>query len=399
MTTNHALALVTALAIAVAAMLTGCEAGAPAVARPSTSAVDTTVASTSTPVTPAVTETAPPSPDELLVAYLYDASLEGAAAAATSPYQAAELAFDAASADGVTPTPVRLVAFDLEAGIERIDHSIGEIAGEPAYVAAIVAPRLVGQAAIVERLDVPAISLAPRDAVQDAAPGSWLRLVPSVDVLGSVAGAWAADRVEVHGTLCPSPAAADGSRFGRAAAAAADGRLEVTEPVAPVEAAAPACDAVIWTGDTDAGIALVGALGRPRPVVVGGPALLDPRFVRETGPAANGTLAVCGCADVSTSLSLRAQRFVQVFQSAYGLAPGPGAVEAWDGAHVVIRALASADTRAEVQAALAEVSVFDGLGGMYQLAPGGELAHPERRVSRYRVEAGRWVAVGAGPTR
>jgi branched-chain amino acid transport system substrate-binding protein len=213
--------------------------------------------------------------------------------------------------------------------------------------------------------------------------------VPPVDVLAHAAGTWVADDVR-DGPLCVSPGH-DGSRFAADAAAAADA-TEVEASMPPAEASTTACGAVVWTGDTDEAVTLVTALGRPRPTIVGGPAIRDPRFVRDAGPAANGTLAVCGCADVSTSLSLPAQRFVQVFQSEYGLSPGPGAVESWDAAHLLVRALDGVTTPQALTDALSGVRTFDGLGGEYAVGLDGELANPQAHVYRYRVEGGRWVS-------
>jgi hypothetical protein len=331
--------------------------------------------------------------DELEIAYLYDAELEGAEATATAPYQAAELAFDGAADDAGLAAPPQLVAFDIRGGDpERLDEIASAIAEEPRFVAAIVAPRVVGQDQLVSRLDVPVVSLASRDQVVDRAPGAWIRLVPPVDVLGQAAGAWVADDVR-DDPLCVSPGE-DGSRFAPAVAAASDA-ADVEPSIAASDVSSTTCGAVVWTGDTDDAVALVTTLGRPRPTVVGGPALRDPRFVRDAGPAANGTLAVCGCADVSTSLSLPAQRFVQVFQSEYGLPPGPGAVEAWDAAHLLVRGLDGVTTPHELTEALSGVRRFDGLGGVYAVGPDGELANAQAHVYRYRVDGGRWAAAPA----
>jgi ABC-type branched-subunit amino acid transport system substrate-binding protein len=373
-------------------MLSSCEGEAPA-ATPSTRST-TAVATTPTPG-PTLTTTSTPSPtsaplDELEVAYLYDAELDGAEATATAPYQAAELAFDGAADDPALAAPPRLVAFDVRGGDpDRLDEIADAIAEDPRFVAALVAPRIVGQAELVSRLEVPVVSLASRDGVTARAPGSWIRLVPPLEVLGDAAGTWVADDVR-DDPLCVSPGE-DGSRFAADAAAAADA-TDVEPSMPPAEVSAATCGAVVWTGDTDDAVTLVTALGRPRPAVVGGPALRDPRFVRDAGPAANGTLAVCGCADVSTSLSLPAQRFVQVFQSEYGLPPGPGAVESWDAAHLLVRSLDGVTTPQGLSESLAEVRRFDGLGGEYAIGGDGELANPQAHVYRYRVEGGRWVS-------
>jgi hypothetical protein len=49
-----------------------------------------------------------------------------------------------------------------------------------------------------------------------------------------------------------------------------------------------------------------------------------------------------------------------------------------------------------LQAWIADLHRFDGLGGTYRFDASGELADPAARIVRYRVGGGRWLAVGVG---
>ena len=132
----------------------------------------------------------------------------------------------------------------------------------------------------------------------------------------------------------------------------------------------------------------------PGTTAIGGDRLLDPAFLEAAGASADGVLATCPCADLSTSTDIAARRFIQDYQSDYGLAPGPYAVEAWDAAHLILQALRGPGaSREDVLTALGDTTVFEGLGGTYGFGPDGEPADPEGAVRVYRVEGGRWVPV------
>jgi hypothetical protein len=154
------------------------------------------------------------------------------------------------------------------------------------------------------------------------------------------------------------------------------------------------CGVAAWTGDAIAGADLASALAAtqpPRPVLVGGPALRDRAFLDLAADAAEGAISLCSCADVSTSLELDAQRFIQDYQSEYGRSPGPSAIEAWDAAQLVIRALREGATgRGELTDRIALVTSLDGLDGTYELS-GGELSDPRSAMRRARVAGGRWI--------
>jgi branched-chain amino acid transport system substrate-binding protein len=212
----------------------------------------------------------------------------------------------------------------------------------------------------------------------------------------AVGDAVATTRLARHG-VCLAPGVPDGSLFAHAVARAL-GRDPVDETPTAAAIRSSGCRVIAWTGDaTTAGQTLLD-LARPRPRVIGGTALREPAFLELAGTTAGGVEAICGCADVSTSLALAAQRFVQDFQSEYGRAPGPGAVEGWDAAHLLLNAIRlGGSTAAGVDAWIGGVTSFDGLGGRYRFSPDGELANADRHLERYRVVGGRWVPETSRP--
>jgi branched-chain amino acid transport system substrate-binding protein len=176
--------------------------------------------------------------------------------------------------------------------------------------------------------------------------------------------------------------------------------VAVTEVEGAAGARTAGCGAVVWTGGAVGGAGLAIALASTDgevPVIVGGPSLLDTRFLELAGEAAEGTIAVCSCADVSTSLGLAAQRFIQDYQSEFGSAPGPYAVEAWDVAHVLIDGLREVGSaRPDLVGWLATRTEVEGLAGARGVSS-GELADPGSAIRRYRVAGGRWVPLGTAP--
>jgi hypothetical protein len=263
-------------------------------------------------------------------------------------------------------------------------------------VAAVSGPGLSGQEALAEILgaaDIPLISLSARGSVADAAPGTWLRLVAPVEVQAMALASTSTELKAARLGICVLAAPTDGSAYGRTVArtlAREAGAQEVTN-VAGVEEAG--CGVVTWTGDAVGGARLATSLAGldAPPRLVGGVALREPIFLEEAGPAAEGARSVCSCTDVSTSLDLAAQRFIQDFQSEYGSPPGPYAVESWDAAHLLLRGLReSGGGRVELAGWLAALSAFDGLVGRTVLE-GGELADPSAAMRIYRLDGGRWV--------
>jgi branched-chain amino acid transport system substrate-binding protein len=136
-------------------------------------------------------------------------------------------------------------------------------------------------------------------------------------------------------------------------------------------------------------------------VFVGSERIRDQGFLEAVGEAGEGALAICPCVDVSTSTDLAAQRFIQDYQSEFGLPPGPYAVEGWDAARMLVAAFREgAVERGPVSTALEVMTAFDGLAGTYRFGFGGDLTDAAASVRISRVEGGRWLEIlASGPQR
>lgn len=384
-------------ALLLAALLVACETAAPA-ATPSRS----TGGSSATPHTPAPSAASSPSPtpqpEELRVAWVQDTLPEGALRRLLQPFQALELAFATASLPEEHPVSVDVVPFDLQGDLESIGEIAGEIVGDPAFVAAVVAPDLSGQRALVDALadaEVPVLSLSAREGVEETPPGTWLRFVAPVREQADAVARTASALPAAGDGICLVEAPSDGTTFARGIRRALRG-TDVTEVPGGAAAITAGCGIAVWAGGPSGGAQLALELTAPGPTLVGGPALVARDFLELAGSAAEGAVAVCSCADVSTSLHLAGQRFVQAYQSEYGSAPGAYAVEAWDAAHLLIRGLREVGSdRAALVSWLASQQRFEGLGGAYAFL-GGELAEPAASIRVYRLRGGRWTQVEPG---
>jgi ABC-type branched-subunit amino acid transport system substrate-binding protein len=363
------------------AVLAACERAAPAAPAP-------TRAPSSAP--------ASPSPGAAVsVAYIDDLSEEGAFARTTPAFQAIELAFATASRSRDEPLDVQVVRLDTH-GTE-FEEVAREVAGDPAFVAAFAAPDLAEQAAIAEILssaDVPLLSLSARGGVEDAPPGTWLRFVPPLRVQARALAKAAASLHAARRGVCLASPPQDGTVVAATVRRALPDDVEVAEAAGAVEVAEVGCGVVVWTGTAEGAAELVRALqpvdGR-RPILVGGAGIHGREYVELAPDRSEGSISLCPCADVGTSLDLAAQRFVQDYQSEYGSPPGPFAVEGWDAAQLLARVLrAAGPARSALVTALSGVTRFEGLAGRYAFA-GGELADPMAAIRRYRVDGGRWV--------
>jgi len=377
--------------LALTGLLAACDTQAPAATGPSVASPSAGPASVL------------PSPlDTLKVAYVQDLAPERALDTTLPPLQAIELAFATAAASGVMPTPIEVVAFDTQGDPTAIGEVVAEIAADPSFIAAFAAPNLGGVGALVELMSpegVPVLSLSARDPVEVAAPGTFFRFVAPLAVQASSLADGVTALRRPDGDVCLVLPPADETRFSNAVGEGLSPGLRVFEENAggEVPAEPPAeCGTVIWTGDGVGGAALAVSLEDdppPSPILIGGPGLREPDFLGEAGTAAEGAVAFCSCADVSTALGLGAQRFIQDYQSEFGTPPGPYAVEAWDAAHMLIEELDSGGPSGEgLIARLASTPWFAGLGRAYAFT-GGELTQPEDAVLVYRVEGGRWTAV------
>jgi ABC-type branched-subunit amino acid transport system substrate-binding protein len=378
-------------ALLAAALLAACETAAPAAPDPGPTSIGS--------VTPSPS---PSAPAEVAVAFLQDLSAEGAAERIQPAFQAIELAFSTAALVPDAGPVVDLVPFDTAGTSEGGDGAAAEIAGDPRFVAAIAAPQLPGQAELAADLaaaGVSLLSLSARATVDGAPSGTWFRFVAPVRDQ-AVALAEAASSIgAARKGICVVAGPADGTVYARAVRRAVPLELTVIEVANAGDALAAGCGVVLLTGGAEEAAGLARGLAgddEGAPLIVGGPGLREPAFIERAGSAAEGAVSVCSCADVATSLDLAAQRFIQDYQFEFGSSPGSYAVEAWDAAHVLVRAFREGvRSRADLVSALVGLEALDGLGGRYVFED-GELAAPGSAIRRYRVEGGRWVAVEPG---
>jgi branched-chain amino acid transport system substrate-binding protein len=333
------------------------------------------------------------------IAFLRDLAPEGSFERTLPALQAVELAVAAAALDPEGPVAAEVVPFDTQGDRTTTEEVVTEIVGDPRFVAAIAGPELPAQRAILDALaaaDVPLISLSGRQRVDGASPGTWLRLVASDRAHAEAVAATAASLRRARDGVCVATPPADGVGALRTVLRSLPADVDATEVAGAAEVREAGCGVVVWTGaaseGADLAVALAG-LDPPAPRLIGGPALRDPVFLAVADQAAEGAISLCSCADLSTSLELHAQRFIQDYQSEYGRPPGPGAVEAWDAAQLVIDALRDGATvRGEVVDRLGGVVSLDGLGGTYVFSA-GELADPWSAIRPARVAGGRWIEI------
>ncbi|HET9722262.1 MAG TPA: branched-chain amino acid ABC transporter substrate-binding protein [Actinomycetota bacterium] len=364
----------------------------------------------STP-TPAVT-TASPTPSEpvsLRVAFVETLTNDEPDDRVTAAFQAARLAFSNAELVAGLPVEVDVAAYDTEGDPARTAEISAEIASTPEVVAVIGAPGLIQQQELGDALSsagIPWLSLSGEGArLGGRGWTGWRRLVADQATQGETLGGVVATlRRSEQGVCAMGDGTPPSDALLRAATRTLGGpvvlRTNVAEAQPDVAAAGQAvararCGVVLWGGGESAGAALRRQLveeGLREVAFVGGDAIRDRSFLEAVGPAGEGTLATCPCVDVSTSIDLAAQRFIQDYQSEFGLPPGAYAVEAWDAARILVAAFREgATTREAVRGALGALTTFDGLARTYRFGADGDLVEGPRSVRLSLVEGGRWL--------
>jgi branched-chain amino acid transport system substrate-binding protein len=345
---------------------------------------------------------------EVRIAFVEDLSQDGAPQRVAPAFQGARLAVDAASLHATSGATVQIVPLDTGGTPAGVQDVADRIVDDPTVVAAVVAPQLTGQIVLGDRLDaggVPAISLStlgPEPA--DHGWTRWRRAVPDVGWEARILVASMAELVGRRRTCLLG----DGSPASMALLRAVDVALtvppalrlglediDVDDPIVVAAIRDARCRSIVWGGTPAGGallrLALVDA-GLRAVRLFGGESLKDASYITTAGPRGRGTVAVCPCVDLSTSTDLRAQRFIQDYQSAFGVPPGPFAAEGWDVARMLLGTLASGATdRTAIADALSRTSTFDGLARSYAFSPGGALEDPAGGVLVYRDEGVRWV--------
>jgi branched-chain amino acid transport system substrate-binding protein len=353
----------------------------------------------------------PSAPALVKVAFIEDLSSDEAEGRVLPSLQAAGLALSNATLGGALPVAVDLVPMDTQGDPSRTNDIVDEIATDPTYVAALIAPYLSDQAGLAKSLDgagVPTLSLSSgQPSLGIGGLTAWRRIVANRAEETAALAAYVTALPAAGGGPCiargPDPQDARlAHQVARALGGASGSSVTVADPEsAPTAATAIAdrgCGVVVWTGSVTIAEALRTALTERGAdvVLVGGDDVKDDAYPDVVGPAGDGTVALCPCADLSSSTSLSAQRFIQDFQAEHGLPPGPYAAEAWDAAKMLVRALGSgATSRGEVLAFLDASGPFQGLANRYEFAPGGELTPAAAIVHAYRDRGGRWIELPA----
>ena len=319
---------------------------------------------------------------EVKVAFIRDLSVPDADEHALPALQAVRLAFETATLQDPNAAPVELEEFDLQQGTDDLDA----IETDPSYVGVIVAPGVDDAAAHLDA-DIPVVSLSGLGS--DDGRAAWIRMVAPLETVAETLAA----RLRRTDACVFSEVPPPDPLFERLSERLPDSVARTLEPADAAGAArAAGCDTVIWAGGPDGGADAARVLGPAGVTFVGGDRLLDPDFLSAAGTAAEGSFALCPCANVSTSIELAARRFIQDYQSEHGVAPGAYAVEGWDAAHLILRALASGQvSRARVAASLGTLTEVVGLEGTHRFGTDGEPLEPRALLRLYRVDGGRWV--------
>ncbi len=273
-------------------------------------------------------------------------------------------------------------------------RSADQIAADASVAVAVIAPFLtVPREAILtlRRAGIPVVTLS-------SSPSS----PPEGPAAASVRGAlvrWVADRsgqADLVARLARQ--ASDGGTVCVAAAtdpwSAAVGR-EVLRAVGPsavdlggVDGAEGAslrrCASLAWSGFSDDAVSIRAAIPGALPMVVTDGAQTASYLA--AAPPDTETIAACPCVDLSTSSALDAQRFLNAFQAANGLAPGVYAAEAWDLAGSIARA-PGGGRRADLNVALGSLVTYEGVAGLYRLGPDGD----GDGVHATRAVGSRWI--------
>ena len=353
---------------------------------------------------------AAPAPIPVKIAFVQDLTIPGASQLVTPSLLAVGLALEQATERGELPVVPEIEAMDTEGDPGLLDDLARQIADDPSFVAVVQGPfmRLTDvSAAVLGEAAIPTVSLSSwGETPPNGTP--WWRAVPrlqrSASSLVSV----------VHGSAAPASGVcllSDASAYGDALASLVRRRVGSDRIVLddePPEAAPvttvverirrSACGSIVWSGSAASAAALRVALVHADFAsidMVGADPMKADAYLSETDGAADGTIVVCACADLSSSTRPDAGRFIHDYQSRYGSPPGAFAAEGWDVAGMLIAAFeAGATDRGAVAEALAGASPYEGLANTYRFSDEGELDSGSVRMHTYRAEGLRWVPLG-----
>jgi branched-chain amino acid transport system substrate-binding protein len=356
---------------------------------------------------------------KLVVKIAYVGALTGDGSALVTPgFQAAQLAFGQADEGklGDLPVTITLVGEDTQASPEQASAVVAPVAGDESFVG-VIGPTSSSESeavgAVLDQAGIPFMTPSAADpGLAQNAWTHWFRAIGNSNYQGPSAAGYIAQQLGPNCVVVAS----DDTSYGQNLAGIVQNTLEgdgvsVVSQVAAVRyptqkkfadlvrAIKVAACAVVFYGGYAAQAASLRAqmtdAGLTEVTLMGGDGIKDDVFTAKAGRGAEGTIATCLCADVSTSADPAAQRFVMQYTAQYGRAPGEYAPEAWDVAQMYIAALkAGKTTRASITEFFRSLSGFQGVTKTYTFASNGELDPSAVAIYLYQVRDGEWTVLG-----
>jgi branched-chain amino acid transport system substrate-binding protein len=355
-----------------------------------------------------------PDPVPVKVAFLHDLSVPGSAQAVAPALLGLQLALQEAFERGDLPVIPEVVGLDVEGDDEKARELAGEIANDPSYVAAVIAPFWSEPVSVGEALQsagVPTISLSELDpSLATQGWSSWRRAVAGVArESAALAAVIRGSSRSVSGTCVVGDGSSLSEILGGLLTTNLGAGGVVMSGVLPDEDALASivqrvdragCGTVAWTGFGPGATQLRTGLteaGTGSVALVGSSAMKTESYLSTTAGAGDGTIVTCACVDLGSSTRPEARHFIHDFQSKYGSPPGVFGAEGWDvGGMLLATFRAGAVDRRTVAAALARSDGYKGLANTYRFGVGGELVSGAAGVHVFRAEGVRWVPVGEG---
>ena len=355
-------------------------------------------------------------PVPVKIAVFEDLSNEDPVQLVTPSYLGLQLALT----EGAVGLPVspQLVALDVQGDPVRALDLANQVADDPTYVAAVIAPfwaetKAVGD--ILNAAQIPTLSLsALAPDLSSYGWSAWRRLVPTQPrQADSLAALLASTANRVSGVCLVR----DATSYATALSGLLKQRLKtlVTKVVtiatgpgatdafgqAAADVAAAGCRTIAWTGFAASGALLRTTLseaGLSGVTMYAADAVKDDPFLALTGGSGNGTVVTCPCADLATSIDPAAQRFVHDYQSEFGASPGVYGAEGWDLGSILLGAFRAGATDPNAMAgALAATGPMPGLAGQYAWTNTGELTPSAVQVHTFVDRGQRWTPLATTP--
>ena len=355
-------------------------------------------------------------PVPVKIAVFEDLSNEDPVQLVTPSYLGLQLALT----EGAVGLPVspQLVALDVQGDPVRALDLARQVAADPTYVAAVIAPFWAETKAVGDILNaarIPTLSLsALAPDLSSYGWSAWRRLVPTQPrQADSLAALLASTANRVSGVCLVR----DATSYATALSGLLKQRLKhlvakvITISTAPgvtdafgqavAQIASAGCRTIAWTGFAASGALLRTTLseaGLSGVTMYAADAVKDEGFLTLTGGSGNGTVVTCPCADLATSTDPAAQRFVHDYQSQFGSSPGVYGVEGWDLGSMLLTAFhAGASDKGAVATALQAVGQMRGLAGLYAWTSTGELSSSAVRVHTFVDRGQRWTPLATAP--